>query len=126
MEANGNGDFATQHPSSDPLNGVLRGGFRISTRKRPILKARPIEEMESKLGITVPEMIFGDNVVAIEHVQSGWFINFNTFDALDRVDKVGKSMLQVAHSKEWQDSRYVGCKDLCLSEHSDTLQARPA
>ena len=99
-------NVAAQSASNNPGNGISRLGFRISTQKRPILKAQPIEEMESKLRITVPEMIFGDNVVAIEHLASGWSINFNAFDALNRVDKVGKSMLQVAHSKEWQDSRY--------------------
>ncbi|KAJ5637293.1 TIP41-like protein [Penicillium lividum] len=50
-------------------------------------------------------MIFGDNYVMIEHDKSGWGINFNSFDALDRVDKTGQSMLQVAYSKEWQKSR---------------------
>ena len=100
-------EMAAHHPSSEPLSSTTVAGFKITTRKRPILKAKPIEEMEAKLRITVPEMIFGDNMILIEHVASGWSINFNTFDALDRVDKVGKSMLQVAHSKEWQDSRYL-------------------
>lgn len=80
-------------------------GFKISTQKLPILKAGPIEDMTEKLGIAPPEMIFGDNYVAIEHPASGWSINFNAFDALDRVDKTGKQMLQVAHSDEWKASR---------------------
>ncbi|KAL9623462.1 MAG: hypothetical protein Q9204_007954 [Flavoplaca sp. TL-2023a] len=93
-----------------PLGGnsdrsVLRHGFRITTRKLPILKAGPIEHMTAKLGIAPPEMIFGDNVASIEHVGSGWKIEFNAFDALDLVDKTGNSMLQVAHSKEWQSTR---------------------
>ncbi|KAL9039361.1 MAG: hypothetical protein Q9180_002575 [Flavoplaca navasiana] len=93
-----------------PLGGnsdrsVLRHGFRITTRKLPILKAGPIEHMTAKLGIAPPEMIFGDNVASIEHVGSGWKIEFNAFDALDQVDKSGNSMLQVAHSKEWQSTR---------------------
>ncbi|KKK13845.1 TOR signaling pathway protein [Aspergillus rambellii] len=50
-------------------------------------------------------MIFGDNYVSIEHEKSGWSITFNAFDALDRVDKKGESMLKVAYSKEWQESR---------------------
>lgn len=91
--------------TNDGVNSIIRGGFRISTRKFPILKAEPIDEMNAKLGITVPEMIFGDNVVMVEHLSSGWFINFNAFDALDRVDKTGEKMLQVAHSKEWQSTR---------------------
>lgn len=61
--------------------------------------------MTNKLGITPPEMIFGDNFVTIEHAASGWGISFNAFDALDRVDKSGEKRLQVAYSKEWQKSR---------------------
>ena len=98
-------DMAAKRPTGDSTKGISRSGFRISTRKRPILKAQPIEDFEARLRITVPEMIFGDNLVAIEHEASGWSIEFNAFDALDRVDKVGASMLQVAHSKEWQESR---------------------
>lgn len=102
--------------SSNGLNEVYPGhagapnacsikGFKISAQKLPILKAGPIDEMTSKLTFAPPEMIFGDNYVAIEHPASGWWINFNAFDALDRVDKTGQAMLQVAHSGEWQKSR---------------------
>ncbi|KAL8636036.1 MAG: hypothetical protein Q9228_006531 [Teloschistes exilis] len=84
---------------------ITQHGFKITTRKLPILKAEPIERMTDALGIAPPEMIFGDNLASIEHQASGWNIQFNAFDALDRVDKTGSSMLQVAHSKEWQSSR---------------------
>lgn len=81
--------------------------WRIATRKAPILKAEPIDQMNDKLGIPVPEMIFGDNFVAVEHIPSGWSLDFNTFDALDRVSKTSDGMLQVAYSKEWQKDRYA-------------------
>lgn len=97
---------AAVFPEAKKPNGISTHGFRISTQKLPILKAEPIEEMTKKLGIAPPEMIFGDNYVAIEHEKSGWAIHFNAFDALDLVDKTGQSMLQVAYSKEWQKSRY--------------------
>lgn len=84
---------------------VTQKGFKISCQQLPILKAGPIEQMTEKLGIAPPEMIFGDNFVSVEHPKSGWYIHFNAFDALDRVDKTGNSMLQVAHSKEWQKTR---------------------
>ena len=95
------------HPSA--ANGgssITQNGFAISTRKLPILKADPIERMTDALGIAPPEMIFGDNLVNIEHAASGFGISFNTYDALDCVDKTGDSMLQVAHSREWQSTRY--------------------
>lgn len=105
------------HPSSDAVNTNFPSastapprsfsieGFRITTQKLPILKAGPIEEMTAKLGIAPPEMIFGDNFVAIEHPQSHWGIKFDAFGALDRVDKTGEKRLKVAYSKEWQQSR---------------------
>src|SRR2546430_16198830 len=85
----------TGFPSPDPPNSysIAKNGFKVTTRKLPILKAGPIDAMASKLGIAPPEMIFGDNIVAIEHASSGWGINFNAFDALDRVDKFGETML---------------------------------
>ncbi|KAF2433562.1 TIP41-domain-containing protein [Tothia fuscella] len=93
-------------PSSvDAGKSVTQSGFKITTRKLPILKAGPIEEMTNKLGIAPPEMIFGDNSVRIEHEKSGWSIDFNAFDALNRVDKTGDSMLKVSYSKEWQKNR---------------------
>lgn len=112
MTTNGSGPAAnidTHFPSpADSSKSITRKGFKITTRKLPILKAGPIENMTTKLGITPPEMIFGDNLVSIEHEPSGWAISFNAFDALDRVDKTGESRLKVAYSREWQRSRY-GC-----------------
>ncbi|KIW05915.1 uncharacterized protein PV09_03108 [Verruconis gallopava] len=92
-------------PQVDQGKSITQAGFKITTHKLPISRAGPIEEMTERLGITPPEMIFGDNSISIEHMQSGWSINFNSFDALDRVDKKGSSMLKVAHSKEWQQTR---------------------
>ncbi len=106
-------------PSTMPGNAgssMTQHGFRISTRKMPILKAEPIEQMTASLGIAPPEMIFGDNMVAIEHITSGFGISFNTYDALDKVDKTGGSMLQVAHSREWQSTRYAEASDMNTPE----------
>lgn len=109
MAVNGRRDLDSRYPSTnDAGNSITQNGFKITTKKQPILKAEPIEQMTTKLGITPPEMIFGDNSIAIEHPASGWGISFNAFDALDKVDKSGGSMLQVAHSKEWQSTRYAG------------------
>lgn len=91
---------------------ITKEGFKITTRKLPILKAGPIEEMTKALGITPPEMIFGDNLTRIEHEASGWFIEFNAFDALDRVDKTGQNMFKVSYSKEWQQNRQKQFEDI--------------
>ena len=108
MELNG-GSLDTHFPTitdrSNTKTYTAPNGFTISTLKLPILKARPIETMTAKLGITPPEMIFGDNHVTISHASSKWSISFNAFDALDQVDKTGESMLKVAYSGEWHRSR---------------------
>lgn len=102
---NGSGPGPQVSTQGDAGKSITQSGFKITTRKLPILKAKPIEDMTEKLGIAPPEMIFGDNCVSIEHPQSGWSINFNAFDALDKVDKKGDSMLKVSYSKEWQQNR---------------------
>lgn len=105
MVANGRIEPNSRYPSAaDAGNSCTQHGFKITTRKLPILKAEPIEQMTKNLGIAPPEMIFGDNLVSIDH-ENGWGIQFNTYDALDGVDKTGGSMLQVAHSREWQSTR---------------------
>lgn len=82
-----------------------QGAFTISSRKLPISKAGPIDALSSRLGIPVPEMIFGDNLVAVSHPASGWALAFTAEDALDAVDKTGEKMLQVAYAGEWSSSR---------------------
>ena len=84
---------------------VVHSGFKITTRKLPILMAGPIERMTENLKITPPEMIFGDNFVRIDDKTSKWCIEFNAYDALDRVDKTGANMLKVAYSEEWHENR---------------------
>ncbi|ORY70135.1 TIP41-like family-domain-containing protein [Pseudomassariella vexata] len=97
------------YPSKTQLSAATtthtQGNFTISSRKLPISKAGPIEAMEKSLGIPIPEMIFGDNVVTVTHNPTGWSISFNAYDALDAVDKTDKNMLQVAHARSWSSSR---------------------
>ena len=92
-------------PSATAPRTFTHAGFRIVTQKLPILKAGPIEDMTTKLGIAPPEMIFGDNFVAIECPAAKWGIKFDAFGALDRVDKTGEKRLEVAYSREWHQSR---------------------
>ena len=87
--------------SATSKNGV----WKLTTRKLPILKAEPIEELHQKIGIPIPEMIFGDNFVSITHLPTGWTLEFNASDALDRVNKTEEGMLQVAVAEEWKKER---------------------
>ncbi|KAE8447924.1 hypothetical protein EG329_009996 [Mollisiaceae sp. DMI_Dod_QoI] len=100
-----NETFPTPDAADRSTVSHVQKGFKISARKLPISKSGPIDEMSHKLGIPVPEMIFGDNMVSIEHVASRWRLEFNAFDALDLVDKTDKNMLKVAYSQEWSSSR---------------------
>ena len=69
-------------------------------------------------------MIFGDNMVTIEHAASSFGISFNTYDALDKVDKTGDSMLQVAHSREWQSTRYAWSLDRRYGVYAEMATGR--
>ncbi|KAI1502758.1 TIP41-like family-domain-containing protein [Biscogniauxia marginata] len=97
------------YPSATDLAAATtthrQGAFLISSRKLPISKAGPIEALERDVGIPVPEMIFGDNLVRVEHVPSGWAVKFAARDALDAVDKTDRHMLQVAYASAWSASR---------------------
>ncbi|KAF4637357.1 hypothetical protein G7Y89_g718 [Cudoniella acicularis] len=111
-----NGPIDEPFPEGDNSTvSYVQKGFKISVRKLPISKSGPIDEMSERLGVPVPEMIFGDNMVSIEHIATGWRLEFNAFDALDRVDKTDKNMLKVAYSQEWSSSRektHEGIKEI--------------
>ncbi|KAH9433728.1 hypothetical protein MCOR02_005773 [Pyricularia oryzae] len=79
--------------------------FEIASRKLPISKSGPIDAMSARIGIPVPEMIFGDNLVSVRHVPSGWTMSFSAEAALDCVEKTDKGMLQVAYAGAWSSSR---------------------
>lgn len=92
-------------PSGTTTHTSPNSTWRITTRKLPILKADPIEALSKDIGIPIPEMIFGDNFAQITHVPTGWTLNFNVRDALDRVSKTEEGMLQVAVAEEWKKER---------------------
>ena len=97
------------YPTPDALAQATtvhtQGNFRISSRKLPISKSGPIDAMGARLGIPIPEMIFGDNLVAVTHAPTGWSVEFAAEDALDLVDKTDRNMLRVAYAGEWSSSR---------------------
>lgn len=100
----------TPHPAAAPGPGAAttrhtQGHFTISSRKQPISKSGPIDDMSRRLGIPVPEMIFGDNLVAVRHEPTGWAVEFTAEAALAAVDKTGANMLQVAYAGAWSSSR---------------------
>ena len=122
------------HPATSTTSHTQKS-FLISATKLPISKSGPIDEMSASLGIPVPEMIFGDNNISVEHLPSRWRIEFNAYDALDRVDKTGEKMLKVAYSREWTASREEneGIKDVVRpfdwsysSDYTGTITSGPS
>lgn len=53
---------------------------------------------------SLPEMMFGDNILRIQH-DHGFGIEFNATDALKCVNNC-QGMIKVACAEEWQESRY--------------------
>ncbi|KAK3940543.1 type 2A phosphatase activator TIP41 [Diplogelasinospora grovesii] len=94
-----------------------QGRFLISSRKLPISKSGPIDAMSCRLGIPVPEMIFGDNLISITHAPTGWSLSFTAEEALDLVDKTGeKGLLRVAYANSWSSSREKASATAGISE----------
>lgn len=65
-----------------------------------VFPSRLAEEMSIP---SLPEMLFGDNVLRIQHTD-GFGIEFNAIDALKRVNNM-EDAIKVACAQEWQDSR---------------------
>lgn len=82
--------------------------WQVNTRKCSILDTNELDKLEERLGIPMPEMVFGNNVLEVVHKPSQWTLRFDPAEALDFVDKSydGKTkILQVAHSDTWKASK---------------------
>lgn len=80
------------------------GPWKLTAIKTHIMKSADVEKMAEEMHMPcLPEMMFGDNVLRIQH-SSGFGIEFNAKDALIRVNKK-QGVLKVACAEEWQESR---------------------
>lgn len=86
--------------------------WEIYTTKKPILNSDEIDKEQERLGIPLPEMIFGNNKVEIKNKAKNFHISFNTPDALSLVDTTGENSLQVSYSKEWFSTRRTNTDDV--------------
>ncbi|EDO16586.1 hypothetical protein Kpol_520p7 [Vanderwaltozyma polyspora DSM 70294] len=86
---------------------ITINNWKISTRKKPILNSKELDDWESnKLkGLTLPEMIFGNNEILIENKDKNWGLRFNALDALKEV-KLQDSGVRVSYSNKWLDSKH--------------------
>ncbi|XP_056141041.1 TIP41-like protein [Lampris incognitus] len=80
------------------------GPWKVTAAKTHIMKSKDIERLAEEMNMpSLPEMLFGDNVLRIQHTD-GYGIEFNAVDALRRVNNMEDSV-KVACAQEWQESR---------------------
>ncbi|KAE8607994.1 hypothetical protein XENTR_v10011354 [Xenopus tropicalis] len=80
------------------------GPWQLTAIKTHIMKSADAEKLAEEMSMPcLPEMMFGDNVLRIQHT-SGFGIEFNAKDAL-KVVKSNQASLKVACAEEWQESR---------------------
>ncbi|KAK3807872.1 MAG: TIP41-like family-domain-containing protein [Benniella sp.] len=67
---------------------------------------KTLDRASADLGIPIPEMIFGNNYLSIEHT-SGFKLEFKALPALALVDKSSKSsdLIKVSYAREWFEKR---------------------
>lgn len=80
------------------------GPWKVTAAKNHIMKSKDIERLADEMNMpSLPEMLFGDNVLRIQH-SDGYGIEFNATDALRRVNNMD-DVVKVACAQEWQESR---------------------
>ncbi|KAF7651231.1 hypothetical protein LDENG_00113810 [Lucifuga dentata] len=80
------------------------GPWTVTAAKNHIMKSKDIERLAEEMNMpSLPEMLFGDNVLRIQHAD-GYGIEFNAIDALKRVNNM-EDAVKVACAQEWQESR---------------------
>lgn len=80
------------------------GPWKVTAAKNHIMKSKDIERLAEEMNMpSLPEMLFGDNVLRIQHTD-GYGIEFNAIDALKRVNNM-EDAVKVACAQEWLESR---------------------
>lgn len=80
------------------------GPWKVTAARNHIMKSKDIERLAEEMNMpSLPEMLFGDNVLRIQHTD-GYGIEFNAIDALRRVNNM-EDAVKVACAQEWQESR---------------------
>ncbi|XP_076876146.1 TIP41-like protein isoform X2 [Brachyhypopomus gauderio] len=94
----------TTHGFKSSKQDFTFGPWRVTAAKTHIMKSKDIERLAEEMHMpSLPEMLFGDNVLRIQHTD-GFGIEFNAVDALKRVNNM-QDTVKVACAQEWQESR---------------------
>lgn len=87
----------------DGRSGIRIKGWQIESCKRPILGSLAIREWEEKLGTShLPEMVFGESSLNLLHMESGFMIRFNAFDALKGWKQESLPPVEVPAAAKWK------------------------
>jgi type 2A phosphatase activator TIP41 len=73
---------------------------------RTHLSSPPIFRLTKRLGFPLPEMVFGEACLSLEHAPSGFAYSFSAIPALERVDRNPKEgAMKVAYAESWMKER---------------------
>jgi hypothetical protein len=85
--------------------------WTITAKTGPISSAHHCDTLQASLGIPLPEMTFGYNLLQITHRSSGWTYAFRAEDALRGVKngplEDGDGGVKVGYAEAWLKSRLV-------------------
>ncbi|KAF8980228.1 hypothetical protein BGZ46_004486 [Entomortierella lignicola] len=99
---------ATAHSliKEDQTTGIVIQDWEVRSHKTSILSSKEIDAASAELGIPIPEMIFGNNFLSIQH-KSGFKLEFKALPALAMVDQTSKvtELIKVSYAREWFEHR---------------------
>lgn len=91
--------------------GITVYDWQISAWTYPISNATELDAIQASVGIPLPEMTFGNNVLELEHKLSGWKCEFNAARALKGVKngllEEGDGGVKVGYAEAWLKSRCI-------------------
>ncbi|XP_062212480.1 TIP41-like protein [Phragmites australis] len=83
--------------------GVRVKGWVIQSHKGPILNAASLQLFEYELQTThLPEMVFGESFLSLQHIQTGIKLHFNALDALKAWKKEALPPVEVPAAAKWK------------------------
>ncbi|PBL02884.1 type 2A phosphatase activator TIP41 [Armillaria gallica] len=101
-------------------------GWVITASTNPISNAFECDTLQGSLGIPLPEMTFGNNILTLEHRPSGWKYSFTAADALRLVKKGeledGDGGVKVDYADAWLKSRTDPSSNLMMPK---TVATKP-
>lgn len=81
----------------------------ITASTNPISNAPECDAIQSLLGIPLPEMIFGNNYLTLEHRSTGMKYSFTAQESLKNVKKGelvdGDGSVKVGYADKWLETR---------------------